>query len=223
MRRIAFPLFIGLAGTLMLVALGIWQVQRLTWKQGVLTQIEERIAADPAPLPYEPVPEEDRYQPVRLQGNFGTGSLRVLVSRKTVGAGYRIIVPFDTGERRVLVDLGFVSIDAPIPKMPANPVITGNLHWPDERSSGTPENDVAENIWFARDVGEMAAQLGTEPLLIIAREIEPAIHGITPLPVSATGIPNNHLQYVITWFSLAVIWLGMTGYYLYKNARNAKG
>ena len=44
-------LLLGFGFIMILVALGIWQMQRLDWKQGVLANIETRIAGDPEPLP----------------------------------------------------------------------------------------------------------------------------------------------------------------------------
>ncbi len=75
------------------------------------------------------------------------------------------------------------------------------------------------NIWFARDIAELAAQLHTEPVLIIARS--DTGDGIEPLPVDTAAIPNDHLQYAITWFSLAAVWLGMTAFLLWRIKRHA--
>ena len=85
------------------------------------------------------------------------------------------------------------------------------------------ENDVAGNTGFARDIPQMAEELGTEPLLIVAREVSPPEQGVTPLPVDTAGIPNDHLEYAITWFSLAAIWAAMTGAFIWRGGRAAKG
>lgn len=209
MSRIAMPLLTGLIGTAILVGLGTWQMQRLDWKQGILTQIESRIGGDPAPLPATGDPERDRYQPVMLNGTIDTDELYVLVSQKQVGAGYRVISPFVTDDgRRILLDRGFIPVaDRDLARQGGEKEITGNLHWPDDRTSATPENDIAGNIWFARDIDAMSEVLDTEPLLVIARNMSPADPGVTPLPVDTSGIPNDHLQYAITWYSLAVVWL----------------
>ena len=209
MSRIAMPLLTGLIGTAILVGLGTWQMQRLEWKQGILTQIESRIGGDPAPLPATGDPERDRYQPVMLNGTIDTDELYVLVSQKQVGAGYRVISPFVTDDgRRILLDRGFIPVaDRDLAREGGEKEITGNLHWPDDRTSATPENDIAGNIWFARDIDAMSEVLDTEPLLVIARNMSPADPGVTPLPVDTSGIPNDHLQYAITWYSLAVVWL----------------
>ncbi|RBI76970.1 SURF1 family protein [Roseovarius sp. TE539] len=221
--RIVAPVIFGLAGAAVLIALGVWQMQRLAWKEGVLADIETRIAADPVALPETLDPEADKYLPVTVTGRFGDGALRVLVSRKRIGAGYRVISPLDTGDRVILVDRGFVKVAREIPSPPDKPVtVIGNLHWPDDRNASTPENDISENTWFARDLPEMAQVLGARPVLLVARELSYSGAPVTPLPVDTRGIPNDHLEYAITWFSLAAIWLAMTFYLIVRMRRGAK-
>lgn len=221
--NVAVPLIFGLLGVGVLLWLGTWQLDRLAWKEGVLADIEARIDAEPEPLPDEPDPEADRYRPVEVEGRIGQDALRVLVSQKRVGAGYRVISAFDTGTRRVLLDRGFVAVDSDIPEPPDGEVtITGNLHWPDDRLDSTPENDEADNTWFARDVARMAEVLDTEPVLVITRDSSPEEDNVTPLPVDTGGIPNDHLEYAVTWFSLAFIWAAMTAFFIRRQSRGIK-
>jgi len=221
---VLLPLLFGLSGAAVLIALGVWQVQRLAWKEAVLHEIETRISATPVELPVDPDPEVHKYLPVIVTGTFDEGALRVLVSRKRVGAGYLVISPLVTGERRILIDRGFLKLDEMLPDAPGGRVtVTGNLHWPDDRNSATPDNDVAGNTWFARDIRQMAETLDTEPVLVVTRRISREDRPLEPLPVDTTGVPNDHLEYAATWFSLAAIWLGMTGYYLWRTGRPAKG
>lgn len=221
MGRIIGALVLGVVGVTILVSLGIWQMQRLAWKEGVLADIEARIAADPVAIPDAPDPEADRYLPVTVTGRFGEGHVRVLVSQRGLGAGYRILSPFETGTgRRILIDRGVIRVADDVPEAPNGPVtVTGNLHWPEERDGFTPENDIADNTWFAREVPVLAALFGTEPVLVIARALSASDAPVTPLPVSTEGIPNDHLNYAITWFSLAVVWLGMTLFLLWRIRR----
>ena len=65
----------------------------------------------------------------------------------------------------------------------------------------------------------MAVALGTEPVLIVARAMTPADPVAVPLPVTSAGIPNDHLEYAATWFSLAAVWIGMTGFLLWRIRR----
>ncbi|MEM9499319.1 MAG: SURF1 family protein [Pseudomonadota bacterium] len=224
MQRILIPLLFGVAGAAVLVWLGLWQVQRLAWKEGILTEIDTRMAETPGPVPALPDPARDRYRPVVVTGSFGDAALRVLVSRKTAGPGYLIVSPFKMQNgRRILVDRGFLRVNVPLSPPPDGVVtFSGNLHWPDDRTSATPDNDVAENIWFARDLSQMAEMLGTEPVLVVARAL-PGAAAVAPLPVDTGHIPNDHLEYAVTWFSLAGIWIVMTGFYIYRIGRRAEG
>ena len=224
MSRYILPLVFGIVGTAILVSLGNWQVRRLAEKEAYLAAIDDRISDAPVALPADPDPVADRFLPVEVSGTLTSDEVHLLVSVKKVGAGYRIVSAFDTDEgRRIMVDRGFV----PIPDKDAvryvGPVtITGNLHWPDEVDSYTPENDVDGNIWFARDVPTMAAALGSEPVLVILREMSENDTSVTPLPVDSSGIPNDHLEYIVTWYGLAIVWVAMTLYYLRRMRKTKK-
>lgn len=221
MLRIVFPLVIGLGGAAFLASLGLWQVQRLAWKEGILAEISAKIADAPVALPDQPDEISDKYLPVTVAGSTGGQELHVLVSQKIYGAGFRIISALDTEDgRRILIDRGFVrAIAKDEVRPPQQASFTGNLHWPDDRDRFTPTNDPAGNYWFARDIPEMAAALDTEPVLLIVASSTPAANAIQRLPVSTDGIPNSHLGYAVQWFGLATVWLGMTGFFLWRRTR----
>ena len=220
MSRALFVILIGLGGAAILISLGVWQVQRLTWKQGILAEINGRIEAPAVPLPEQPDPKEAAYLPVKVTGSFEGQTLRVLVSQKDQGAGYRLITALNTGDRRVLVDRGYIPNEAVAPPLPDGPVtITGNLQWPQETDSFTPAPDIDGNIWFARDVTAMSQLLQSEPVLVVARALSYDAAPVSPLPVDTSRIPNDHLQYAITWFSLAAIWAAMSLYFLRRRAK----
>ena len=60
----------------------------------------------------------------------------------------------------------------------------------------------------------MAAFLDTGPVLLVTRDAPDMAGAPMPMPVDTAMIPNDHLQYAITWFSLAAIWLAMSLYFL---------
>jgi len=212
-------LLFGLLGAAVLMWLGFWQLERLHWKEGILAEIEARIMADPVALPAVPDPVAHRYLPVVASGTL-SGVVQVLASTRDYGPGYRIIQGFETDGRRVLVDRGFRPIEEHSDVFgPVEVTVIGNLYWPDEVDRFTPEPDRARNLWFARDVPAIAQVLGTEPVLIVAREVTPLLGPVYPLPIDAAGIPNRHLEYVVTWFSLAIVWLGMTAYLMWRIRR----
>jgi len=218
MLRYFFPLAIGVGGAAVLVSLGIWQLQRLDWKQTVLAEIAAEITAAPVQIPRHVSEQDNKYLPVRARGATDLPELHVLVSQKATGAGFRIITALETEQgRRILLDQGFVPSAAKEVARPGHSgTFTGNLHWPDERDGFTPANDPEGNYWFARDIEEMAQALGTEPILMVLSQAEPPVPGVAPLPVTIEGIPNNHLGYAVQWFGLAAVWLGMTGFFLWR-------
>jgi surfeit locus 1 family protein len=217
MRRYAFAMLLGLSGAAVLIGLGIWQVQRLAWKEGILAKIEAKISADPVALPARPDATRDQYLPVLVEGRFEGKGLRVLASLKQVGAGYRLIAAFQTSDgRKIMVDRGFQPIEETAGKATGPATIRGNLHWPDEVDSYTPSQPDKGGLWFARDVPAMANFLATEPVLVVTWAADPADTTLIAIPVDTTHIPNDHLSYAITWFSLAVVWLGMTLYLLWR-------
>ena len=221
MGRIAFLIIVGAGGAAILLGLGIWQVQRLAWKQNLLAEIETRIAAEPVALPESLEPERDAYLPVEVTGVLGTDHVRVLVSRKGAGAGYRVIRPLIRDTDRLLVDMGFIAVaEADALRFEDGPAVTivGNLQWPQEVDSFTPEPDLDGNVWFARDVEALADHLGTDPVLVVRRDPPAASGPLMPMPVDTAAIPNDHLQYAATWFSLAAIWSGMTIYFLRRRS-----
>lgn len=220
MKRYLVPLIFGLGGFAILAALGIWQIQRLHWKNAILAEIEARIVAAPKPVPAEPEIDAHRFMPVTISGDFDGTDVPVFLSHDS-GPIYRLIAAFQMPDgRRILVDRGAVpGRGDPDPELRTSPIagveITGNLHWPDEVDSWTPDRD-DRGVFFGRDIAKMADVLGTEPILVVARAVSVNTPPATPLPVTTTGIPNNHLGYAMQWFGLALVWAGMTAFLMWR-------
>jgi surfeit locus 1 family protein len=221
MRRYIGPVLFGLVGVGLLVSLGLWQTQRMVWKEAMLAEISAMMVMDPVPLPRVVEPAMDRYRGVTVTGRFTGEAVFKLDSLKDAGPGRRVIAVFETTDgRRVLVDRGiWLDGDAATPKVAREAEVAGNLDWPRETDSFTPPPDPKTGLWFARDVPAMAEALGTEPVLIVARGTTG--DGITPAPVDTSAIPNNHWQYAVTWFLLAAAWAGMTAYLLWRIRRRS--
>jgi surfeit locus 1 family protein len=221
-RRLVIPLMFGAIGVGILLGLGFWQLSRLAQKEAYLADLAARIDAAPVALPGAPDPVADKFLPVITTGTFTGEALSVLVSRKQIGAGVRIIEAFDTDTgRRILIDRGFVAeADRGADHTATATEVTGNLHWPEETDSFTPAPDAEAGLWFARDVTAMAQTLGTDPVLVVARSETGG--GVEPLAVDTSGTPNDHMEYAITWFSLAAVWAGMTALFVWRIRRRAE-
>ncbi len=223
LRKILFPLILGVAGCGVLLGLGLWQVERLAWKEDILASINARLNAAPAPLTLAVSEATDEYTRVTLTGTPTGEELHVLVSGTEAGTGYRVISKVETDLGPVLVDQGLLAIDnksaAPLV---AQMQITGTLLWPDDQNAQTPAPDLAANIWFARNIDTMSAALDTQPLMVVATRTTPADPRLTPLPINTASIKNDHWEYAVTWFLLAAVWAIMSLYLILRTLRPKK-
>ncbi len=209
------PLILSFGGLAALMALGFWQIGRAEWKDGVISVLEARLAEAPVPLPDMPDPGADLYRAVRLTGRIDGEGIAVFSTWRGAGPGYRIVAPFVTDDgRRVLLDRGYAAA-ADGARVPGERLaVEGNLNWPAE-----VESDPSDG-WEARDVEALAAALGTEPVLIVARATS-APGGVRPVPLDTDGIPDNHLGYAVQWFGLAAVWAGMAALWFHRRRRHA--
>lgn len=220
LRKILFPLILGVTGCAVLIGLGLWQVDRLAWKQEIIAEIDNRLATAPVPLTRFVNEQSDEYSRVSVIGTPTGEELHVLVSGTEAGTGYRVISRFDTDLGPILVDQGLLALD----NKDAAPLrvqmrLVGTLLWPDDQNDSTPAPDLAANIWFARNVETMSAALDTQPLMIVASQTSPADPRLTPLPINTAAIKNDHFEYAVTWFLLAIVWAIMSLYLIFRITR----
>ena len=213
-----------------LVGLGIWQLERLQWKLGLLKEIADRTTAAPvAPPPEADWPRLTRdgleYRHWQVSGTFDHAkeirSFTNLPDAKGQfrGVGYWVLTPLIRSDgSTVLVNRGFVPENAKDPASRqagqiAGPVtITGLARWTEDRNLFTPADDPAAGNWFTRDIAGIAKAEGltrVAPFFIDADASAPG--GLPEGGETILAFPNNHLQYALTWFGLA---LGLVGVYI---------
>ena len=214
--KFVFPILFGLVGISILVVLGIWQLQRLDWKNSLLYNIEQKITAEPVQLMGDLVEVNDQYRSVIVEGDIKPGEIHVLTSSKNTGPGFLVVVPLELASGKVImVDRGFIpEAEKNLERSRGRVKLVGNLLWPNETDSFTPAPDVKKNMWFARDLKKMSNHLKTDEVLVVMRRSEP-IGKPAPQQIGI-HIANDHLGYAITWFSLAVVWFGMTILLVYR-------
>ena len=222
--RPPFPIGLTLAAAIVfviLIGLGVWQVKRLHWKEGLLAQIHALETAPPRNLatalsgPLDSPTLDFTRVTADCPDIETTPSIRLYAVRDAV-AGFRVITPcrlVGSGFGSILVDRGFVRQDAPaIPAGArlAGPV-TGVLRRGDKPTFVTPPNDAAHDLWYWRDIPAMAKALGADrpaPTFLMLERPAPPPGGPTPAPIPL-DIPNSHLQYALTWFGLAATLVGV--------------
>ena len=221
-KKLFFPVSLGLFGMTILCMLGTWQLNRLAWKNNLISEVSKSISMKPQTLKIENIDLNSQYLPVKAEGKFLDNEILVLFSLKPYGPGFKVIKPFKLKSNEIiLVDLGFVPEDKKKNIRKINEIkILGNIFFPNETDHFTPSPNLTKNIWFSRDLEQMAVSLNTQPILVIlSSKIDENDIITTPL---TPKFLNNHLQYSITWFSMAIAWLFMSIYFIIKVISNNK-
>lgn len=224
---------------LVLIALGTWQVQRLHWKEGLLHTIEARTHASPLPLAevekqFAETGDVD-YTPVTVTGTFLHSGERHFFSTWQGASGFDVLTPLRLADGSfVLVNRGFVPYDRkeaatrPQGQVEGTVTVIGLARNPltQKPSMIVPDNDPAKNIFYWKDRDLMAATAGlpagakVAPILIDA-DASPNPGGLPLGGVTIVDLPNNHLQYAVTWYGLAAALAGVLIAWLLRSGRVA--
>lgn len=214
-RSLLWPAIWSALGLLLLLWLGTWQVQRLHWKEGLIAERNAALAAAPVSLP-QPLDGARalEFHPVRAEGEFlNEHELYLNAQAFTGDPGFHIVTPFRlAGGATIFVDRGFVPTDRRAPatraagEIAGPTAVTGLLRLPEPPGWFTPANEPAKNSWFSIDLPAMAQAAGVGSALpfYIDADKAPVPGGWPQGGQTITDLPNDHLQYAITWYALAV-------------------
>jgi surfeit locus 1 family protein len=228
-RGLLIPSLAALLALAVLLALGTWQLERKAWKEALIATLADRLAAPPIALPApsewpELDPVKAEFRRVALRGEFlptqpalvytSGSSLRPDVS----GPGYWVFTPVRLADgSQVVVNRGFVPEGRQDPgsradDRPGGAVdIVGVMRWPETRGLFTPNDEPGKNLWFVRDHVAMATAKGwgTVAPFFVEQEAPPPPGGLPAVGPVRPNLPNNHLQYALTWYALAVVLLAV--------------
>lgn len=207
----------------LLIALGSWQLYRMQWKAELIAEFEARAQATPQSIAEISADNPLRYQRVRVEGTWLHQHEVQLIGRTFEGtAGYHVITPIllDDG-RMLLINRGWVSQKYRMPDSRPSTLVSdkvafeGIIRLPAQKGYFVPENDLEKNDWFTLNIADIAHHRTLDDNLITTFTVDALRNGETNrLPIGAAvdiAIPNNHWQYAITWYGLA---LGLIGVYI---------
>ncbi|NML42889.1 SURF1 family protein [Ramlibacter sp. G-1-2-2] len=207
---LALLLFLGAA----FAALGVWQVQRLAWKEDLIARVDRQLKAEPGPLPAPAQwaaisKDQDEYRRVLVQGQFDDRGQVLVRALTELGTGYWVLTPLRTDAGWVIVNRGFVPPDMreqvpPGRTLPPTPAL---LRISEPGGSFMQKNQPAHDRWYSRDVDVIAAARHLEgPVapFFVDLQVTPVTQKAWPRPgLTVLDFPNNHLSYALTWFALA--------------------
>jgi surfeit locus 1 family protein len=216
-NQILFNIFILTVVTLF-CALGTWQLVRLQWKNTLISQIGEGLKS--SPINYSSKITEN-YQRVVTEGKYNFEKQIYLYSLNDKGQpGYDVITPFESSSsENVLVNRGWIKSNLKN-KVEINITkgnrIQGLILKNRKPNIFKPENNIKNNIWFSINLKQIKEVTGIDfsnyILYLENKKID------IPKPKKITiDLPNNHLKYAITWYSISI---SIFGYFLYFKKKN---
>jgi surfeit locus 1 family protein len=208
-RRLIAPGITAFIVFWLLIAMGVWQLHRLTWKEGIIASIRQAQAAAPIALPANPSP----FEKVIVTGEWVPGKAalygdQVHDSPNGPVPGAELIMPMQRPDGSVvLVDLGWVPKAAPVPLANPPEAAVGYIHAPIRADWLSPPDDPAAGLYYTLDPQRIGAGLGLSdvaPYILISLGPLPPPGSKMPQPEQDLPTPpNNHYEYALTWFGFA--------------------
>jgi surfeit locus 1 family protein len=220
---------VTLVALAVLIGLGAWQLERRVEKHALLDQIAKRENMPPAPIEILlATGDYAAYRPATAFGRFDFTAQSLVHAPRSDGGptrlGYKVITPFNLASGgAILVDRGWVPVEWPTresgaPDQTEEMEIEGRLRPPTRPGTFTPPGDEGSRVFYVRDSESIARAVAVMLKSTLILEATTRVGEPEPLP-SALNIPDNHLQYALTWFGLAIVLLVIYLRYHYLRGR----
>ena len=234
LRPALWPSVVSLVIFSVALGLGIWQMERREWKRAILDRMAVNRAAAPVSLDelLKGDPLRHEYGRVKVAGTFVHDKEFYLAARSLKNkVGLQVVTPLATDDGRiVLFDRGWIPQETKDParraagQVQGQVELTGIVRRNQERRQFAPENVPDRNVWFHVDVPLMRSMAGGKPdpkLDAFFLEADAAANpgGVPVGGQTRLDIPNDHLQYAITWFLIALAMAGVYLAYHWENGR----
>ena len=196
---------------IILLSLGTWQLERLRWKSHIISTINKQISLSPREINASVINDikNYNYRRIKLEGTYIYNKNITIYSKVLNGkVGRHLIIPFKTKFGYILINKGFIpkdyNINVAFAENAKNISINGIVKFQQKINYFTPKNNLITNEWYYINLDEISKFLNI-PLLgfYLIEEDNPKER----YPVGSQynlKVPNDHLQYAITWFSLAI-------------------
>jgi surfeit locus 1 family protein len=212
-RRLLAPGISAFVCFWLLIGLGVWQLHRLKWKEGMLAQLHLAEVSPPIALPAHP----NRFEKVIVSGVWIPGKAALYGDEvhdgpQTPVEGGELIQPFlEPSGRVILVDLGWVPARKPVPLAVPDGLasVVGYIHLTESRGWFAGTDNPSAGLYYTLDPVRIGADMGfhnVAPFALVAMGPLPPTG--SPLPQPAQHLPqppNNHYQYALTWFGFAIV------------------
>lgn len=218
LRFLVFVLF-SVLGIVVLSALGVWQVERRTWKLALIDRVDQRIHAAPVPAPGPDAwpainRDDDEYRRVKISGRFANDRETLVDATTERGMGFWVMTPLITPDGfTVLVNRGFVPVDRrdsatrAAGQIEGETTVSGLVRMTEPKGTLLRANDPAAGRWYSRDIAAIAKarDLNRVAPYFIDADATANPGGLPVGGLTVVSFYNHHLLYALTWFALALM------------------
>ncbi|KAK3767298.1 hypothetical protein RRG08_050849 [Elysia crispata] len=217
--------------------LGTWQIQRRTWKLNLIQELEEKMLAEPVPLPSNLDDLKNmEYRKVKVRGTFdhskelfigprtNANEPETMGSARAATVGVHVITPFKLSDRTetILVNRGHVPFTARPQQLRQDGQIEGEVELVgvvrlSDKRNLFGNDPLKDGYWLTRDIHEMADIAETSPVFIDA-DLKSTVKGGPQGGQTRVQLRNEHMTYIITWYALTVLtlWIWVRNYHSVK-------
>ena len=212
MKKISFNIFVFFS-VVIFCSLGTWQVYRLQWKLDLIDEIKNGLSSKPVFYSNKNI---INYQKVKFNGIFDFEKQIYLYSLNSKGTpGYDIITPIKISSNEILlVNRGWIKKELKRNKninRIESKYFEGIIKKITKPNPFKPENDIEKNVWFSLKLDDLQNFTGYK-LSNFVLVLQNNQNNLVENKIVSPDLPNNHLKYAITWFSVA---LSILLYFLY--------
>ncbi len=206
------PLLLTILAFVILLSLGFWQIARLQEKELFLSSMKNNL--NNPPINIKTLSGNKLYAKIRANGYFLVGKNLHLYGRRSMSTekdGYYLVTPFQTDDNKIiLVVLGWFAgrhkknIDNIIDN---SMEVTGVILLGEKTKLFVLDNDVKNNVWFTLDLTQASDVLGLklEGFYLVMEGNNNRSDILKSLSIeNLLNVRNDHLEYAITWFALAI-------------------
>lgn len=216
-----------------LIALGTWQIYRLSWKLDLIARVDARVHAEPVAPPARAdwgkvTAANDEYRRVTASGTFENDKETLITASTALGSGYWVLTPLRLADGSAIsINRGFVPTDRRDPasrtqsQISGPTTVTGLMRISEPKGMLLRSNDPAADRWYSRDVAAIAEKRGLTNIapFFIDADATPNAGGYPVGGMTVIEFPNNHLVYAITWYVLAAMVAGLLVYIVKTEVR----
>jgi surfeit locus 1 family protein len=195
--------------------LGTWQVYRLYLKNNLISDLEKNLKT--SSINFNVDIDKEYTKILFKKKDLNTKIFLYHLNKGEIG--FKVIVPYEINSSLlVLVDKGWIrkdKINLIKNTLFNDDIIEGYTRKIREKNLFTPNNNIKEDFLYSVEIDNLKKSLNKNiyPLLII--QTSKTNKDIIPNDYEVR-LPNNHLQYALTWYGLALFTIIFFLYYRKK-------